>query len=325
MEKFFLRDSRRSSQLARWGRNWSWAFIRAVFILGFCFVILYPILSMLTRAFMEPRDLYDNSVLWLPKHFTLDTVALCAKALHYGRSFWNSLWSSLLLTVLQVAACLLAGYAFARYRFPGCRFLFACVILTLIVPPQLTMISSYMYFGDFDVFHLISLFHGGEGLNLLDTEWPLLLMAATGQGLRNGLFIFMFRQFFRSAPKETEEAAMIDGAGHFRTFFFVMLPGAVSVIITVILFSFVWQWNDVFYVNLYNRSFMSLTNYIHSASYDSYAGLYGSYAGISLVDPIIVKNLTSTSVLLIVAPLVGLFLLLQRYFVESVERSGVVG
>ncbi|MBP3388519.1 MAG: carbohydrate ABC transporter permease [Clostridia bacterium] len=291
-------------------KTWSWAFVRTVFILGFSFVILYPLLNMLARAFMEPQDLYDSSVLWLPRHFTTINLQITAKSLQYGKAFLNSLWSSGLATLLQLFSCLTAGYAFARYRFPLRGPLFVCVLMTLIIPPQLTMISSYMYFSD---------------LSMIGTQWPMMLMSATGTGIRSGLFIYLFRQFFLSMPKETEEAAMVDGAGHFRIFFEVMLPGALTIVVTVALFSFVWQWNDVFFVNLYDRTFLNLSNSINSANFSNHFTAYTEYAGFSQFDPVINKNLQSVSALLIVAPLVLLFAVMQRYFVESVERSGVVG
>ncbi len=294
----------------RRSKEWGWAFARTVFVLGFSFVILYPLITMLCRAFMEPQDLYDSSVLWLPRHFTLVNFEVSAKALKYGSAFLNSLWTSVLATLLQLFSCITAGYAFARYRFPLRNVLFVLVLVTLIVPPQLTMVPAYMYFSD---------------LSLIGTQWPMMLMSATGVGIRGGLFIYMFRQFFISMPKETEEAAMVDGAGHFRIFVQVMLPGALTIIVTVALFSFVWQWNDVFFVNLYDRSFANLSNSINFANFSQYFMQLSEYAGFSQYDPIITKNFSSTAAIMVVAPLVVLFAVMQRYFVESVERSGVVG
>ena len=285
-----------------------WAFIRAIFILGFSFAIVYPLLNMITRAFMEPQDLYDSSVLWIPAHFTLVNFKIAIEGLQYGRAMFNSVWSAGLATLLQATSCVLAGYALARYDFPFKKLAFGLVIFTLIVPPQLTMISSYVYFNN---------------LKMVGTEWPIILMAGTGTGIRAGLFIYMIRQSFKSFPRETEEAAMVDGAGHFRTFFSIMLPGALTVMVTVVLFSFVWYWNDVFYVNLYNRDFWSLSNCIDMAKYLFTS--YPEFQGFSEFDPVISKNLRSVAAILIIGPLVILFLVLQRYFVESVERSGVVG
>ena len=299
---------------ARKGRQWLWALVRAVFIIGFSFVVLYPLLKMISQSFMEYRDLYDASVLWLPKHFTLENYTYVIQWMDYGPSFLNSLWSSALATALQLFSCATAGYAFARYRFPFHRVLFGGVIAMLIIPPQLTMMASYMHFYDFDVANILHL-TTGKGINLLDSQWPIMLMSATGTGIRSGLFIYMFRQFFRSLPRETEEAAMVDGAGHFRIFFSIMLPGATTVLVTVALFSFVWQWNDVFFTNLYNRTFTNLTMQTQMIASNI----------VDTLDPVVAQLRRSTALLLTIAPLVLLFLVMQRFFVESVERSGIVG
>lgn len=291
-------------------RSWKviWAFIRTIFILGFSFVILFPLINMLSRSFMAPEDLYDSSVLWIPAHFTLENFKVAIEGLKFGESFFNSFWSSLLSTIFQAASCTLAGYALARYNFPGSKIIFKLVIFTLIVPPQLTMVSSYMYFNN---------------LKLLDTEWPMLLMSLTGTGIRAGLFIYLIRQSFMGFPKAVEEAAMVDGAGHFRTFFSIMLPCATNVLVTVVLFSFVWYWNDVFYVNLYNREFWSLSNSMNMANFNF--STRPIFQGFNQFDPVLTQNFKSVALLLVVGPLIVLFLFLQRYFVESVERSGLVG
>ena len=298
---------------------------RTVVILGFCFVILYPIINMMTRALMLPRDLYDNSVLWVPRNFSLANVKLAARAINYWGAFSNSLWSSSLVTLLQLFSCLTAGYAFGRYKLPFRRVLFALVILTLIIPPQLIMVPSYLNFRYFDIFGIYSLITGTPGIPMLDTSMPMILLALTGNGIRNGLFIFLFRQFFVSVPKEIEEAAMVDGAGHFRTFFKIMLPQTTTITVTVALFSFVWQWNDKFYTSLYNRLFETLPNAVTLMRPDLFAANIPEYVGFSLADPVIGRNLSGTAVLLAEIPLILLFLFLQRYFVTSVERSGVVG
>ncbi len=307
-KKAFSPSRRSAYAIKRETGKWTWAIVRAIFIIGFSFVILHPLINMLTRAFMEPQDLYDSSVLWVPQNFTFANFDIAINGLQYGKAFFNSLWSAGLATLLQVASCTFAGYALARYNFPCRNIAFGLVIFTLIVPPQLTMISSYIYFND---------------LKLVGTELPIMIMAATGNGIRAGLFIFIVRQSFKSFPREIEEAAMVDGAGHFRTFFSIMLPAAVTVLVTVVLFSFVWYWNDVFYVNLYNRNFWSLSNCIDMAKY-SFAN-YPEFQGFSEFDPVISKNLRSVAAILIIGPLVLLFIVLQRYFVESVERSGIVG
>lgn len=294
-------------------KKWGWAIIRFIFILGFSFVILQPLLKMVSQSFMETEDLYDASVLWVPKHFTLENYSYVIKWMNYGKAFLNTFWSTSIATAFTLFSCTTAGYAFARYSFKGNKILFALVIVMLVTPPQLTMMSSYMDFYDFDVLHISHLF-AGKGVNLLDSEWPIVLTAVTGTGIRSGLFIYMFRQTFKSMPKATEEAAMVDGAGHFKIFFTIMLPGAQTVIVTVGLFSFVWYWNDVFFTNLYNRSFVNLT-------------MQTQMIANSIIDlnPVSAQQNRTVALLLTIAPLIILFLVMQRHFVESVERSGVVG
>ena len=156
-----------------------------------------------------------------------------------------------------------------------------------------------------------------------------MITAATAGGLKAGLFIYIFRQFFKGMPKEIEEAALIDGAGGFRTFARIMLPNAISPLITVILFSFVWQYNDTFYSAL----FMSESSLISLkvASLPAQANQlipqlmgFGSSSGMK-ADPNYVAMIVDTGILLAIAPLIILYLFVQRYFVESIERSGVVG
>ena len=308
--------------------SWLWILARAVFVIGFCFIILYPVINMISRAFMSTVDLYDNTILWIPKHVTLDNFKVVISVMAYGKSLFNSTWLTLAVTLLQTVSCLMAGYGFARYDFRFKNLLFACVILTLIIPPQLIMLSTYMHFRFFDFFGIIKLITGSNGMNLLDTPLPSLLLAATANGIKNGLFIFLFRQFFRGMPKETEEAAIVDGAGAFRTFSQIMVPGAMTCIVTVVLFSVVWQWNDEFYSSMFFKDFKVLPLMykklvtMGSTEILNVDPLLSKY---NLYDPTIRSNFGSTGVLMIILPLLLFFLVMQRYFVESIERSGLVG
>lgn len=320
-----LSDAVKSPKMRARTTGWIWAVMRTIMLLGFSYIILYPLFLMLTRSVMDARDLYDNSIVWLPKHFSTSTVRVVLLALNYGKTLFNSIWVSGLVTVLQALSCMMAGYGFARLKFPLKRILFAGVILSLIVPPQLITISSYLNFKDFDIFGIIKLITGTP-INLLNTPLPIFLLAATASGIKNGLFIYIFRQFFKNMPVETEEAALVDGAGGIQTFISIMMPGALNAIITVVLFSFVWQWNDTFFSSLYLGSVKTLST--------SYRGL-NLTGNLAVVDPallnynffdyVIQATFKGTAVLLILAPLIIMFLLLQRYFVDSVERSGIVG
>lgn len=157
------------------------------------------------------------------------------------------------------------------------------------------------------------------GLNLTNTYAPLILLSMTGLAFKNGLYIFLLRQFFNGIPDELEESAYIDGAGTFRTFIQIILPISIPMMITVFLFSFCWQWTDNFYTNIFftsNSKIQLLVNIVGVPR----SILNGTSYGLKYQSAI--KN---TCGLMIIAPLVVIYLFLQRYLVEGIERSGITG
>lgn len=178
------------------------------------------------------------------------------------------------------------------------------------------MIPSYLNFRFFSLYGLLP----GSGVNLLGTYWPGIIMSATGVGLKNGLFIYIMRQFFRGMPRDLEEAAYVDGAGPFRTFISVMLPGAVPAMLVVFLFAFVWQWNDYSFTTIFMGGETLLTNKLNELPNYVRDNL-SFHAHHSPLQWILIN----TGCLLFMAPLLILYAFLQRYFVESIERTGLVG
>ncbi|UVI28302.1 carbohydrate ABC transporter permease [Paenibacillus spongiae] len=296
-------------------KKWVWIILRALLVTGFCFIILFPLFLRLSVAFRSKADIYDPTVLWIPKHFTLDNLKIAIETTEYFSTLLNTVLISSGTTLIQLASCALAAYAFARLKFKGSGLLFALVIFTIVVPPQTIMIPLYLTYRYFDFFGLVDLFSGKESVNLIDTFWPFLISSATAMGLKNGLYIYIFRQFFRGIPKEIEEAALVDGAGVFKTFYRIMIPNAIPAVVTVLLFSFVWQWNDSYYVSL----FLSKVKVLSTGLMDMGVLIGGE------PDPVYQSMLMNTGVLLTMAPLILLYLFVQRYFVESVERTGLVG
>lgn len=305
------------------GAYFSYSMIRAILCIGFAYTILYPLLIMISRAFMSANDLYDNSVVWLPKSLTLDTVKAMIKVLDYPNSLFNSVWISLLVTLLQLVTCMMAGYGFARFEFPCRGLLFAGVIFSLIVPPQLVVLPEYLNFKSFDIFGLFGALTG-EPLNLLKTSLPVFLKALTANGIKCGLYIYIFRQTFANMPIETEEAATVDGAGTVRTFTSIMVPAASNSAITVALFSFVWQWNDRFYSGIYLKE-KTLSIAYAGIRQETALTINPKFISYNFNNQTIQAAFKGTGVLLILIPLILLFLVLQRYFVDSIENSGITG
>ena len=236
----------------------------------------------------------------------------------------NALIVSLAVSVLQIAACTLVGYGFARFEFPFKKFWFAAVIITVIIPPQTISSSLYLHFNFFDIFGIFKA-TTGSSLNLRGSPIPYALMSATCMGLKNGLYIYMIRQFFTGIPKSLEEAAYVDGCSIFKTFWRVILPDAVPILVSCFLFSFVWQWTDTFYSKLFlgNIKLLSLEASTVADRLNSYVSIQlGLSGGASMGYQ---QQMVSTATLMLVAPLLVLYLFAQRSFVESIAASGIKG
>lgn len=281
--------------------------IRAVLLIGMCYIIVFPMVSKISSSFMSGEDIYDNTVRWIPRRPTLNNYRDAFYEMEYGWALLRSLALAIAVGALSLMSCTLVGYGLARYRFPGRELIFAGAILTLVIPPSLLMIPMYMNFRFFNLYGLLP----EPGVNLLNSFWPFLMTSATATGLRNGLFIYIMRQYFSGMPRNLEEAAYIDGAGPIRTFFSVMLPCAPPALMIVFLFSFVWQWNDYFYTSIY----MAGTNVLPMAL----SQLRQDFIT-QLGSPIV-----NAGSVMFILPILIIFAFLQRYFVESVDRTGLVG
>lgn len=302
-------------------KRWLWSFIRLVLIAGLSFVVLYPIIQKISTAIKAKTDLYSPIVVWIPEHYSFENVKKAIFIMDYWETLLNTFTLSATTTILTAISCALAGYAFARLKFKGSNLLFGGVILTIMVPPTTILIPMYLNLKDFSLMGLIPLITG-KSVNLLNSYWPFILTSVTANSLKAGLYIFIFRQFFRGIPREVEEAAYMDGAGVGQTFLRIMLPNAIPSIITVLLFSFVWQWNDSFFTTTYLTSSHVMSTQLTSLPYNLTI-LLGNDP--SAKDPFYLSMVQDTGILLAILPLIIMYLFVQRYFVESIERTGLVG
>ena len=217
----------------------------------------------------------------------------------------------------------LVGYGFARFSFRLKKLCFAILIFTIILPPQALLIPQYLensYFDFFFIGRLAGLFTGAPlTVNILDSVWAFYLPALCGFGVRSGILIFIFIQFYRGLPKELEDAAYIDGCGPLRTFLRIMLPNALPALITVLLFSVVWYWNDYQYAGMFLVDNQTLPLRLSNLKM-----VLNSAAGQQL-DPYQLSVLLPAGCLLVILPPLLLYILFQRYFTESIERTGLVG
>lgn len=317
----------RRKKLVKRGGSILWKIARMVILISMSFTVLYPVLYMLSNAFKPYLETYDPAVVWIPKTFTLENIRDASIAINLGSSMWNSLMGSVVTAFIQTAVCMFVGYGFARFKFRGHKVMFGLVILTMIVP-QITLSSSlyktYRFFDFFGLFTLLEHITNGAVTkpNLLNTYFVTWLPALTGMGLRSGLFIFMYRQFFQSMPYELEEAAEIDGCNPMSTFFKVMLPNAGSVVLTVLLFAIVWNWNEFLTPTLYMNAKPTMAASL--AQFKSSLDMMQSIK-LNVQDIAAITTRLQAGCLLTVAPLLILYIFTQRFFIESVERTGLTG
>lgn len=296
---------------------------RTAFVAGICFMILYPLLTKVSMAFMEQVDLYDRTVKSIPKHFTFMNIPEAMQLMSYGRAFLSTFMICGVSAVCQAFACVMTGYGFARFRFRFRGPAFVLVIVMMVIPPQLILTPLYLNFQNFDPLGIISKFNGGKGIRLIESVVPFLLLSLTATGPRSGLYIFLSRQFFRGFPGAIDEAATIDGASHRRVFFTIMLPAAIPILATIFLFSFVWLWNDNMYAFLFFSKLPTMAKALLSMDLQ-FAQVHVNMAA-SASDIGYYSIMKSTGVLLAILPLLVLYALLQKVFIQSIERTGIVG
>ena len=325
--------------------NVVWYVFRLCLLIGISYVVLFPFITMISSSFMSPEDFVDVTVRLIPKNFTINTYRAVINELGYWKALSNTFVLSLLCAFLQTFVCSLIGYGFAKFRFRGNKLLFALVMLTMIIPHQTLQLSMFMSFRYFDILGIFKFLAGGgitlfghtflegvvnlvpetgklseiwtaDGLNLCNTYIPMMILSITGLAFKNGLYIYMLRQFFTGVPDALEESAYLDGAGTMRTFFQIILPLSVPMMITVFLFAFCWQWTDDFYTGL----LMPSTKIQLLVTFDD---IPPSLRNVETAKKLFETAVSNTCALVTIFPLVILYLFCQNFLVQGIERSGL--
>ncbi|REE69548.1 multiple sugar transport system permease protein [Paenibacillus taihuensis] len=285
-----------------------------IYFLLVTFAVLYlePLVYMISTSFKGFSDFTDPTAKWIPKDPTFVNLKYAFDKMNIkpifveGKTLWQNLCSSTLFNTatialpsaaIQVFTCAIAGYAFGRLEFPFKKTMLVFLVLTYIVPPNTVFIPlAWIY----------------KQYNLLNSPFCFIAPAIFGQGLRSGLFIIIYMQFFRKIPKELEEAAALDGIGSFRFFWKIMFPLAKPAMITVFLFSLVWHWNETYLSSLLYTTNTTLSVQIAKASIPP-NGMELNLQPVQMV-----------SGLLFILPNLLIYLFTQRLFTESIERTGIV-
>ena len=309
-------------------------FFRFILMLGVSFVILYPFFARIANSFMTKDDILDATVSLVPKNPTLEIYQSIFVENSYMEAFVNTLILSLVCSLIQMLVACLVGYGLAKFKFKGNGIVMILVIVTMVIPHNALSTSLRNHFANFDLMTVQSWDYPGiielltgdpDGVRLTYSFWPMIILSIGGLAFKNGLYIYLMRQFFKGVPDELEESAYVDGSGTFHTFFVIILPLAVPMMITVFLFSFSWQWTDEFYTNLFLDS--DLPTLDVTMMPDVYKSMPEAIApskgyGATALYTNVVQN---TAGMMIIAPLIIMYLFCQRYLVEGIERSGIVG
>lgn len=280
------------------------------------FVFVYPLLKVLSTSFMSLTDLFDSSINWIPSKFQTTNYEVALNAMDYWKSLKDSFIVSGLPTLCQVVSCALVGYGLARYNFKGRGFIFALIIFSFVLPSSLTMSTQYQLY---------------YKLGWLGTLNTFIIPAILANGLKSQLFILICWSFFKQIPPVLNEAAAIDGAGHFKSFFKIALPSASGALVVVFIFSFVWYWNEQYMSQLYlysnsrERTYTPLINQL-SVFQDVFADAYSSNTGEGAKNSASINDAyRMAATILTILPLLIIYAVLQRQFVESIDRAGITG
>ena len=304
------------------GANLIVSIFRYLLLIAISYIILYPLFAMISYSLQSRADVLDTSVTWFPKFGTFDTYKVAFEALDYPKALLNTVLVGLVSAALEIFSCAIAAYGFARFKFKGRGLLFGIVLFTAIVPVQILVIPlflNYQYFGFGYIVNLLNLIPGVNipYISLINTPFTFWLPSIFGVGLRSGLFIFIYRQFFMGLPKELEEASWIDGCNPLMTFFRVVIPSSGVVFLTVAIFAIIWHWNEyyqsvIFFTNNFPLS-VTLSSIrdqaLNTMGYrDAFAAPY-----------------VSAACLMFIAPVLIMYLFLQKKFIQSIDRVGIVG
>lgn len=276
------------------------------------FIYLYPILYMLSSSLMTLDDLLDTSINWIPSSLNLKNYAQAGSSMN----FWPVLGLSIIVagvpTLLNVLSCSIVGYGLARFEFPGKKVMMGIIIFTFILPSQVTMIPTYVLYSN---------------LKILSTLWAFVVPSLLAQGINASIFILIFYQFFKQVPKVLIEAAQIDGAGYFKSFVRISLPSAAPAILTVFLFSFVWYWNNSYLTRMYVSGVMTQSKWTTLVvQLQKFATNFNSYAQTESGGAVTLnESISMAGTMLSILPILLMYFVLQRYFVESIDRVGITG
>ncbi len=260
-------------------------------------VMVVPFIWLLRSALMTDAQIFINPPEWIPNPPAWANFSEALTAQPFGQFFINTMIIELFVVTGTTLTCAMAGFAFARLRWKGRNFWFALLLTGVMLPYAVTLIPTFI---------------GWSTIGALDTFFPLTIPAWFAGGAGGAFNIFLFRQFFLGLPYELDEAAYVDGASPWQVFWLIIMPLSKPVLIVVAIFTFIGVWNDFLGPLLYlGGDETKFTLALGLATFQSiYTAQWGYLMAASLV---------------VILPIVILFFVLQRYFVEGIALTGLKG
>lgn len=280
-----------------------------VLLIAIGYVFIYPLLVLLSTSFKSIYDLSNPLVNWIPETFYFENYQRAYVVMGGMEVIIRTVLVMLLTALLQTLVSALVGYGLAKYPSWLMRIILALVLILFLVPGDLLYLPQYVMY---------------TTLKMKNTLWPLLLPTALGQGLSSSVFIYIFYQFFRMTPKSLDEAAQIDGAGHYRTFWSINLRCATPAIVVSSVLSFVWNWNDSDFAGRYLGEKLKTV----ALALQWFEGRYASqFPFDNKSNPMLRYNngVLMAGAILSMIPLLILYIILQRKLVESIDQTGMTG
>lgn len=296
--------------------------VRWLLILAVGYIILFPLLQMISQSLMTQEQYTDTSVVWVPKELSLVNFKVAWETLDYPKTLLWTVLVNVVSALVQVLTCAFTAYGFSRFNFKGKNIFMMLLILSIIVPAQMTVIPSFINYRNFDVLGILQLIGSIIGKDIrpsiVDTPLTFYLPSLLSVGLRSGLIIFIYMQFFKGLPKELEEAASIDGAGALGTFLRIVLPSSGVAIVSVTILSVIWHWNEYFLSVMYFSNNNTLSVRLANLR------MYITNAGVD-AEMAVTSGIIKAAALLFILPMLIMYLIMQRKFIQSIDRVGIVG
>ncbi len=293
--------------------------LRYAFLIAFSYILLYPIIYILTHSFRAPVDVTDPTILWVPKNLSWEPVKEAIERLNLPTSLWSTLKLEVVSALISTATCGIAAYGMARFKFRGRGVLNFILLLTILVPASIVIIPNYMNFYDFNplgIVHLIeNIFNTNINSSLLSTVWTFWLPALTGVGIRAGFYIYIYMQFYKGLPKELEEAAWVDGCGPWGTYLRIVVPSSGVSVLTVSMLAIIWHWNDYYNALMYFQSDHTMA--VEISNFVSKIRVEGGRR--------IETDAPMAACLIYLLPVLIMYMFLQKKFITSIASTGIVG